>query len=182
MATQTEVIDGYIAGTWTIDVVHSDISFLVRHLGIAKVRGSFGAFEGTIVTGENPLDSTVNAVIKTGSVNTNNEGRDEHVRSGDFLDSEKFPEMTFSSTAIRAKSAEVFEVDGDLGLHGVTTNVTLTLELNGFGVGFDGNPVAGFSASTEISRGDYGITGGPAGAAIGDKIKIALEIEAVKAA
>jgi len=182
MTTQTEVIDGYVAGTWTIDAVHSDVSFLVRHLGISKVRGSFATFEGTIVTAENPLESTVNAVIKTASVTTQNEGRDAHVRNPDFLDVEKYPELTFSSTSIRAKSAEVFEVDGELSLHGVTKTVTLFLELNGFGTGFDGNAVAGFSAATEISRGDFGITGGAAGAAVGDKIKIALEIEAGKTA
>ena len=182
MTTQTEVIDGYVAGTWTIDAVHSDVSFLVRHLGISKVRGSFATFEGTIVTAENPLESKVNAVIKTASVTTQNEGRDAHVRNPDFLDVEKYPELTFSSTSIRAKSAEVFEVDGELSLHGVTKTVTLFLELNGFGTGFDGNAVAGFSAATEISRGDFGITGGAAGAAVGDKIKIALEIEAGKTA
>lgn len=182
MTTQTEVIDGYVAATWTIDTVHSDVSFFVRHLGVSKVRGNFAAFGGTIVTAENPLESTVNAVIKTDSVNTNNETRDVHVRGGDFLDSENHPEMTFASSAIRAKSAEVFEVDGELTLRGVTKPVTLALELNGFGTGFDGNPVAGFSAATEISRSEFGVTGGAAGAAVGDKIKIALEIEASKSA
>jgi polyisoprenoid-binding protein YceI len=103
------------------------------------------------------------------------------VRSADFLDVEQFPELTFASSSIRAKSSEVFEVDGNLTLHGVTKTVTLALELNGFGTGFDGNAVAGFSAATEISRGDFGVTGGAAGAAVGDKIRIALEIEAAKA-
>jgi polyisoprenoid-binding protein YceI len=180
MSTQTEVIDGYVAGTWKIDTVHSDVSFYVRHLGVSKVRGHFAAFEGTVVTAENPLESKVNAVIRTDSVSTNNEGRDTHVRSADFLDVEQFPELTFSSTTIRPKSAEVFEVDGDLTLHGVTKTVTLTLELNGFGASFDGTAVAGFSAATEISRGEFGVTGGAAGAAVSDKIRIALEIEAAK--
>ncbi|WP_329178057.1 MULTISPECIES: YceI family protein [unclassified Streptomyces] len=178
MSSQTPVIDGYVAGTWTIDTVHSDVSFYVRHLGVSKVRGSFATFEGSIVTGEDPLESSVNAVIKTASVSTNNETRDGHVRSADFLDVENFPELTFSSTAVRSQSAELFEIDGELTLHGVTKTVTLKLELNGFGKGFDGNAVAGFSAATEISRGDFGVTGGAAGAAVSDKIKIALEIEA----
>lgn len=178
MSSQTAVIDGYVAGTWTIDTVHSDVSFYVRHLGVSKVRGHFAAFEGTIVTAEDPVDSSVNAVIKTASVSTNNETRDGHVRSADFLDVESFPEMTFTSTAIRPQTSELFEVDGQLTLHGVTKPVTLQLELNGFGKGFDGNAVAGFSAATEISRGDFGVTGGAAGAAVSDKIKIALEIEA----
>lgn len=181
MTTQTDVIPGYVAGTWTIDSVHSDISFYVRHLGVSKVRGHFGEFEGTIVTAENPLESSVTAVIRTASVDTGNESRDAHVRNEDFLDVETYPEMTFTSTAIRAESPAVFQVDGELTLHGVTKPVTLELELNGFGTGFDGNPLAGFSAATEISRGDFGVTGGAAGAAVGDKIRIALEIEAAAA-
>jgi polyisoprenoid-binding protein YceI len=180
MTTQTEVIDGYVAGTWTIDAVHSDVSFYVRHLGVSKVRGHFATFEGTIVTAEDPLESTVNAVINTPSVSTNNEARDAHVRSADFLDTEQFPELTFTSTAIRAKSSEVFDVDGQLTLRGVTKTVTLALELNGFGKNFEGTPVAGFSAATELSRTEFGVTGGAAGAAVGDKIRIALEIEATQ--
>ncbi len=182
MSTTTEVIDGYVTGTWTIDAVHSDVSFYVRHLGISKVRGHFAEFEGTIVTAADPLESTVNAVIKTASVNTKNDMRDDHVRGADFLDVEQFPELTFSSTAVRAKTSELFEVDGELTLHGVTKTVTLELELNGFGKGFEGNPVAGFSAATEISRTEFGVTGGAAGAAVSDKIRIALEIEATQAA
>lgn len=180
MASTTEVIDGYVAGKWTIDAVHSDVSFFVRHLGVSKVRGHFATFEGTIVTAEDPLESTVSAVIKTGSVSTNNESRDTHIRSEDFLDSEKFPELTFTSTGIRAESASLFQVDGELTLHGVTKTVTLELELNGFGTHFQGHPIAGFSASTEISRTEFGVTGGAAGAAVGDKIRIALEIEAAQ--
>lgn len=176
----TDVIPGYVAGTWKIDTVHSDVSFFVRHLGVSKVRGHFAAFEGTIVTAENPLESSVNAVIQTTSVSTNNEARDTHVRSADFLDIENFPELTFTSTAVRPETSEVFQVDGELTLRGVTKPVTLKLELNGFGKGFDGNAVAGFSAATEISRSDFGVTGGPAGAAVGDKIRIALEVEAAQ--
>lgn len=182
MSTTTEVIDGYVTGSWTIDAVHSDVSFYVRHLGVSKVRGHFADFEGTIVTAEDPLESSVTAVIKTASVSTRNDMRDDHVRGADFLDVEQFPEMTFTSTAVRAKSAELFEVDGELALHGVTRTVTLDLELNGFGQGFEGNPVAGFSVTTEISRGDFGVTGGAAGAVVSDKIKIALEIEAAQPA
>ena len=181
MTTQTDVIDGYVAGTWTIDTVHSDVSFYVRHLGISKVRGHFTEFTGTVVTAENPLESTVNAVIRTGSVSTDNEARDAHVRSADFLDVDSFPEMTFTSGAVRAKSSEVFELDGELTLRGVTKTVTLQLELNGFGTHYEGHPIAGFSAATEISRTEFGVTGGAAGAAVGDKIRIALEIEATQA-
>ncbi|GAA0211701.1 YceI family protein [Saccharothrix mutabilis subsp. mutabilis] len=178
MTTQTVQIPGYIAGTWAIDPVHSDVSFVVRHLGISKVRGHFDTFEGQIVTAENPLESTVTAKIETASINTKNEARDAHVRNEDFLDVEKHPELTFTSTGVRA-NGEGFIVDGELTLRGVTKTVELELELNGFGDGFEGAKVAGFSASTEISRKDFGVTGGAAGAAVGDKITILLEIEAV---
>ncbi|MEU7530012.1 YceI family protein [Saccharothrix sp. NPDC042600] len=178
MTTQTVQIPGYIAGTWAIDPVHSDVSFVVRHLGISKVRGHFDTFEGQIVTAENPLESTVTAKIETASINTKNEARDAHVRNEDFLDVEKYPELTFTSTGVRA-NGEGFIVDGELTLRGVTKTVELELELNGFGDGFEGAKVAGFSASTEISRKDFGVTGGAAGAAVGDKITILLEIEAV---
>lgn len=181
MSTQTAVIDGYVAGTWTIDAVHSDVSFYVRHLGVSKVRGQFATFEGTIVTAEDPLESTVTTVIKTASVNTNNETRDAHVRSADFLDSDTYPEITFRSTSIKAESAAVFQIEGDLTLRGVTKPVTLELELNGFGTHYEGHAIAGFSAATEISRTAFGVTGGAAGAAVGDKIRISLEIEATQA-
>ncbi|MBW4717727.1 YceI family protein [Saccharothrix obliqua] len=176
--TQAVQIPGYIAGTWAIDPVHSDVSFVVRHLGVSKVRGHFDAFEGTIVTAENPLESTVNAKIETASINTKNGQRDAHVKNEDFLDVEKHPELTFSSTGVRAHG-EGFLVDGDLTLRGVTKSVTLELEINGFGEGMGGSTVAGFSASTDISRKDFGVTGGAAGAAVGDKITILLEIEAL---
>ncbi|RKT55876.1 YceI family protein [Saccharothrix australiensis] len=178
MTTQTEQIPGYLAGTWAIDPVHSDVSFVVRHLGVSKVRGHFDTFEGTIVTAENPLESTVTAKIATASINTKNAQRDAHVKNEDFLDVENHPELTFTSTGVRAHG-EGYLVDGQLTLRGVTKPVTLELELNGFGDGMaEGSKVAGFSASTEISRKDFGVTGGPAGAAVGDKITILLEIEA----
>ncbi|GAA3855114.1 YceI family protein [Saccharothrix violaceirubra] len=177
MSTLTDQIPGYIAGTWVIDPVHSDVSFVVRHLGVSKVRGHFSAFEGTIVTGADPLTSTVTATIETASVDTRNGQRDAHVRGDDFLDADNHPELTFVSTGVRAVDGG-FLVDGDLTLRGVTKTVTLELEPNGFGDGMQGGKVAGFSASTEINRRDFGVTGGPAGAVVGDKITILLEIEA----
>lgn len=180
MSTSTQVnVPGYVAGTWVIDTVHSDVSFQVRHFGVAKVRGSFDDFEGTIVTAENPLDSSVNAVVKTASVSTRNEDRDEHLRQDDFLNVEQYPTMTFTSTGVRV-DGDSFLVDGDLTIRAVTKQVTLNLELNGIGVGFNGKPLVGFSAYTEISRNEFGVTGGPMAAVVGDKVKIILEIEAHK--
>ncbi|MFE3316199.1 YceI family protein, partial [Embleya sp. NPDC059213] len=128
MTTSVETIPGYVAGAWTIDQVHSDVSFSVRHLGVAKVRGRFDDFAGSIVTAENPLESSVTATIETASVNSNNKMRDDHIRNEDFLDTDTFPQLTFVSTGIRAESSVVYLVDGDLTLRGVTKQVTLELE------------------------------------------------------
>jgi len=178
MTTPTATIPGYIAGTWDIDPVHSDVSFIVRHLGVSKVRGRFDTFSGSIVTAENPLESAVTATIDATSVSTRNEQRDGHVRSEDFLHTDEHPELTFKSTGVRFEDGETFVLDGELTVRGVTKTVPLVLEVNGFGDGMQGGKVAGFSATTEISRKEFGVTGGPAGGVVGDKIQIHLEIEA----
>jgi polyisoprenoid-binding protein YceI len=176
MSTPTINIPGYVTGTWTIDPIHSDVSFIVRHLGVSKVRGQFNDFTGEIVTAENPLDSQVNATITAASFHTRQEQRDNHVKSEDFLHVEEYPELTFTSTGVR-HDGENFLLDGDLTVRGVTKPVTLNLEINGFGEG-PGGPVVGISASTDISRKDFGVHGGGAGAMVSDKIQILLEIEA----
>jgi polyisoprenoid-binding protein YceI len=176
MSKQVE-IPGYVSNTWVIDTAHSDVSFQVRKLGFINVRGRFDDFEGTIVTAENPLDSTVNAYIKTASVTTKNKTRDTYVRNDDFLKVEEYPAITFTSTRVRP-DGDNFLVDGDLTIRGITKQVTLSLKRNGFSV--DGGPLAGFSAYTEISRSEFGVTCGVAGAVISDKVKITLEIKAQK--
>ncbi|MFC0107260.1 YceI family protein [Kibdelosporangium aridum] len=177
MSTPTINIPGYKTGTWAIDPIHSDVSFIVRHLGVSKVRGQFNTFSGEIVTAENPLQSTVTATIDAGSFHTRQEQRDNHVKSEDFLHVDDHPEIKFVSTGVR-QDGEDFLVDGDLTIRGVTKPVTLELEINGFGQGPDGSPLLGISATTEISRKDFGVHGGAAGAMVGDKIQIALEVEA----
>lgn len=177
MSTPTINIPGYKTGTWAIDPIHSDVSFIVRHLGVSKVRGQFNTFSGEIVTAENPLQSTVTATIDAGSFHTRQEQRDNHVKSEDFLHVDDHPEIKFVSTGVR-QNGEDFLVDGDLTIRGVTKPVTLELEINGFGQGPDGSPLLGISATTEISRKDFGVHGGAAGAMVGDKIQIALEVEA----
>ncbi|TCO49807.1 YceI family protein [Actinocrispum wychmicini] len=177
MSTPTVTIPGYLTGTWTIDPIHSDVSFIVRHLGVSKVRGQFNTFTGEIVTAEDPLDSKVSATIEAASFHTRQEQRDNHVKSPDFLHVEEYPELNFTSTGVR-HDGENFLLDGDLTVRGVTKAVTLNLEINGFGEGPDGSPVLGISASTEISRKDFGVHGGAAGAMVSDKIQILLEVEA----
>jgi polyisoprenoid-binding protein YceI len=177
-ASTTTEIPGYTAGTWTIDGVHSDATFTVRHLGVSKVRGRFGRLEGRIVTGGSIFDSSVTATIDAASVDTNNADRDVHIRKADFLDVEQFPTLTFTSTGVRADGDD-FLIDGDLTLRGVTKPVTLNAELGGFGPGMtEGATVLGVSAVTEINRTDFGVGSGVPGAVVSEKIKIELNIEA----
>ena len=178
----TTTIPGYIAGTWTLDPVHTDISFTVRHLMVSKVRGNFTRFAGEIVTAENPLDSTVNATIELDSIVTGDENRDTHLRSVDFFDTANHQTMTYRSTGVRP-DGDGFVVDGELTLHGVTKSVPLRLELNGFLANSPMGTRAGFSASGELSRKDFGIEfnmpldGG--GVVVSDKVSLNLEIEAI---
>ena len=175
-------IPGYVAGAWNIDPIHSDVSFTVRHMMVSKVRGRFATFQGQINTAANFLESSVNASVDLASIGTNNEQRDAHIRSADFFEVEKYPTMTFNSTSVRA-DGEGYLLAGDLSLHGVTRAVEFALEFNGFTKDPYGGTRAGFSAHTQINRRDYGVNinmpmdGG--GAVVGDKIDIALEVEAV---
>lgn len=171
-------------GTWAIDPTHSSIGFTVRHLMVSKVRGSFETFSGAIVVAEDGTPS-VTAEIAVDSLNTGNAQRDEHVKSADFFDVEKYPTATFVSTGVRAEG-DGYVVDGDFTLKGITKNVALALEFNGVNPGMGHGQVAGFEASVVLNRKDFGIdidmpleTGG---AVIGDKVTITLEIEALKQA
>ncbi|ASR36961.1 hypothetical protein BAY61_20455 [Prauserella marina] len=181
MSTATTEIPGYIPGTWTIDPVHSDVTFVVRHLGVSKVRGRFSEFGGEIVTGDAVTDSSVTATIQAASIDTDNEQRDGHVKSAEFLDVENQPTLTFHSKAIRPQGdGENFEIDGELTLHGVTKQVTLKAELGGFGDGMtEGSKVLGISASTDVSRSEFGVGTTFPTAVVADKIRIELDIEAV---
>jgi polyisoprenoid-binding protein YceI len=177
-------VPGYVAGTWSIDPVHTDVSFTVRHMMVSKVRGKFHGVTGSIVLAEDPLESSVTVDIDLGSIDTGEQQRDAHIRSADFFEVETFPTMSFRSTGVRAAGDDVV-VTGDLTLHGVTRSIDLDVEVNGFTKDPYGGTRCGFSASTELNRKDYGITidlpmdGG--GAVVGDKIKVLLEVEAVLA-
>jgi polyisoprenoid-binding protein YceI len=177
-------IPGYVAGTWAIDPVHSEVSFTVRHMMVSKVRGRFDKFEGTIVTAEDPLASTVTASVELDSINTGQEQRDAHIRSADFFEVEKYPTMTFTSTALKA-GEEGYILEGDLTLKGVTKTVAFNLEVNGIGPDAYGGTRIGFSAETQIHRSDFGVNfngpipGVPGGVAVSENVTINLEIEGV---
>lgn len=175
-------LPGLVAGTWAIDPTHSDVSFTVRHLMLSKVRGQFTSFAGSLEIAGDVVDSSVTATIDLDSIDTRDSGRDAHIRSADFFDVEQHPKMTFASTAIRP-AGDDYVVEGVLSLHGVSKPVELALEFHGAGSDPWGGTRAGFSATTEINRRDFGIDitlpldGG--GVVVGDKIKVALEIEAI---
>ena len=182
-STTASTIPGYLAGTWTIDPVHSEVGFSVRHMMVSKVRGRFDTFSGEIVTGEDPLNSSVTAEIDLASINTGNEQRDAHIRSADFFETDKHVKMTYHSTGVRAEG-DGFVLDGDLTLKDITRKVPLHLELNGFGPDPYGGTRAGFTATAEINRSDFDVKFGLAeggGTVVSDKVTILLEIEAVLA-
>ncbi|MCL2731559.1 MAG: YceI family protein [Actinomycetia bacterium] len=178
-------IPGYIAGEWDVDAVHSEVSFTVKHMMVSKVRGRFDKFEGTIVTGEKPEQSSVTASIDANSINTNNEQRDGHIRSADFFEVDKHPTWKFASSAVRDVTAEGFKLDGSLTVKGVSKPVTFDVELNGIGPDAYGGTRIGFSAEAVINRGDFGvdfngpIPGAANGVILGDKVTVNLEIEGV---
>ncbi len=179
----TAQLPGYVTGTWAIDPVHSEVSFSIRHLMLSKVRGRFSRFEGQLVTGDNPLDSRVEATVDLTSIDTNNPDRDAHIRSADFFDVEQYPTMTYRSTGVRAYG-DGFIVDGELSLHGVTRPVPLALEVDGFlPTSPFGDTRVGFTASTDINRSDFGVKFNMVldngGLGLGEKVHVTLDIEAI---
>ena len=172
------------AGTWKFDPVHSEVEFTARHMMVSKVRGRFDRFDGTITIAEDQLDSSVEVSIDAASINSHDPQRDGHLRSPDFLDVEQFPTIAFRSRRVRVADSG-FIVEGDLTIHGQSRPVDLALEFNGVSPDPYGGIRAGFSASTEISRKAFGLEWNVAleagGFLVGDKVKIAIEVEAIKA-
>ena len=172
------------AGTWAIDPVHSSINFWVRHLMVSKVRGKFDNFSGAIVIAEDGTPS-VHAEIAVDSVNTGNDQRDAHLKSADFLDVETYPVATFTSSAVEP-NGDNYVLRGELTLKGVTRPVALDLDFYGGNPGMGHGEVAGFEASIVLNRKDFGIDVDlpleAGGVVVGDKVTIAIEVEAVKQA
>jgi polyisoprenoid-binding protein YceI len=146
-------------GTYTVDPAHSSIGFVVRHLVASKVRGSFTAFEGSIVIGATAEASSVTATVQAASVITNHEQRDEHLRSEDFLGASVHPELTLRSTRVTPRSDGHFDLVADLTIHGVTKEVTFDLEFLGSGPGLAPNStIVGFEATASIDRRDFDVS------------------------
>ncbi|WP_100813802.1 YceI family protein [Microbacterium lacus] len=171
---------GYKAGTWTLDPSHSEVQFSVRHMMISKVRGTFGVKSATLTAPENPLEATVEATVDVASVDTKDEGRDNHLRSADFFDTETYPTMEFRSTGVRIENGD-FLVDGDLTIKGITKPVTFDFDFGGFGTDPWGNYKAGATAKTVINREDFGLTWNAAletgGVLVGKDVTIELDLQ-----
>jgi len=177
-------IPGFIAGTWAIDPNHSEVSFTVGHLVVSKVRGRFDAYNGTIVTDEALGHSSVDVTIDAASVNTHMPVRDKQVRSADFLDVEHFPNITFTSSAVRNEQGHYF-VDGDLTIRGTSRPVTLDVTVNGFSPDTFGATRSSFSAITKIDRTDFGVSfnapipGRDNAMLLSNEVVLTLDVEAV---
>ncbi|MFO7168691.1 MAG: YceI family protein [Chloroflexota bacterium] len=172
---------------WQIDASHSQINFVVRHMMISKVRGSFERFEGTVEADENnPTAATVDVKIDAASINTKDAKRDEHLRSADFLDVANHPHITFKSTRLEQLDETHGKLHGDLTIRGVTRPVVLDVEYQGQARSPWGTVSAGFSATTKINRKDWGLTWNVAletgGVLVGDEVTVEIELELVKQA
>lgn len=173
--------------TWNIDPVHTTVEFKVRHMMITNVKGQFTGVTGVLTLDEQDVtESHVEASIDAASINTREADRDNHLKSADFLDVEKFPTLTFSSSRVIRKGDGELEVDGDLTIHGVTRKVVFAVE-GPTAPGKDpwGNIRIGWTATTKIKRGDFGLTWNAAletgGILVGDDVTITFDVEAVKA-
>ena len=172
---------------WEIDSSHSSVHFSVRHLVIAKVRGSFARWSGTVQAPDGDFSkATVDVVIDASSIDTGVAQRDDHLKSADFFDVAQYPELRFTAKSVRPRSAGHLDVTGDLTIKGVTKEVVLSVEHHGEAKDPWGNVRAAFTAKTSIDRKEFGLTWNQVletgGVMVGDKVDIEIEIEAVKQA
>ena len=184
------IVDGAevpAAGAYALDASHSQVGFAVRHLMVSKTRGRFSDFAGTIQIGENPLESSVEVTIQAASIDTRDEQRDGHLRSGDFFDAEAYPTLSYASRSVRPAGKDgQYVVEGDLTIKGVTQPVPLELTFEGGATDPWGGVRVGFSAKAELDREAFGLSWNQAletgGVLVGKKVTIEIEAEAVKQA
>ena len=185
MSTTTTTLQ-QTTGTWTIDPSHTRVGFSAKHAMVATVRGQFNEFDGALTPGRLGTRAVVGRADHqgAGSISTGSDDRDNHLRSGDFLDIETYPELTFRSTGVRYEGGDDFVMTGDLTIRGTTRPVELAVELEGLASDPFGNERIGFSGETTISRKDFGLTWNVAleagGVLVSDKVKITLDVSAIK--
>jgi polyisoprenoid-binding protein YceI len=173
-----------MAGTWAVDPSRSEAGFTIRHAGAAKARGKIAITEASITIGGGVWDSAVTATLDTASIDTKEADRDEYVRGNELLDVVNFPVLTFASTSVTGSGSKGV-VTGELTIKGVTRTVSLATKFNGTSIDASGNLRGSFAASTELSRKDFSLSIGAkeaGGLLLGDKIKVSLDLEAVKQA
>lgn len=166
--------------TYKVDADHSGVNFTIRHF-VSNVPGLFKDYEGTIVYDkDNPAGSKVEFTVQAASIDTGNADRDKHLRSADFFDVEKFPTLTFTSTAVKAQDKDTLEVTGDLTMHGVTKQVTIPVDFLGTAKTPNGEK-AGFETTFTLNRKDYGIIWNrvmDTGPVLGEDVKVTISVEA----
>jgi polyisoprenoid-binding protein YceI len=170
-------------GTYVVDPTHTRVGFVARHLMVTKVRGHFAEVEGSIVVAENPADTTAEATMVATSITTGNDDRDAHLRSGDFLLTEDFPNVVFRTLGITGQDGDVFHVRGELSIRGVTREIPLTVEIDGVTTDPWGGTRLAVTARGEIDREDFGLTWNVAleggGVLVGKKVQLEVEAQAV---
>jgi polyisoprenoid-binding protein YceI len=170
-------------GDWVFDTAHTNLMFIARYAMLTKVRGHFNSFEGTIHVGERPEDSSVELTIDASSITTDNDMRDNHLRSGDFLDLENHPTIKFRSTKVEVLGEDRLRVTGDLTVRGVTKEVVLDTEYAGMAKDGYGRTRVAFSARTEIERDQFGVSWNMAleagGVLVGKRVQLELEVQAL---
>lgn len=188
MSTQTvqalDILEAPSAGDWKLDLSHTRIGFSAKHLMVSRVRGSFERFEGVIHVGSDPFDSSVDVSIETNSIVTGDRKRDEHLASGDFLESETYPAMKFTTTKVEETALPKFKLYGDLTIKDVTRPVVLDAEYMGKTLDPWGGERVGFTARGEIDREEFGMTWNvlieSGGVLVGRKVEIELDVQGVR--
>ena len=184
-ATATLTRTALPTGTWNVDTAHSKIGFAVKHMGIATVRGEFNEFEGVLELGEDLSEARAYGTVQVASVDTNQPQRDDHLRSADFFDAENHPELRFESTEIEQVDDDLYRITGDLTVHGVTNEIELEAEYLGTEIGSQGEERIGLEVTGRLSRSDYEMRFnaalGSGNAVVSDRVKLALDVAAVKA-
>ncbi len=183
MTTTTVPIE--VTGDYRLDPAHSRIGFVARHAMVTKVRGSFKDVAGTgHFDAEDPANSSVTLVIQAASIDTGNADRDAHLRSNEFFDMERFPEIRFESRSVEAAGPGTYRVRGDLAIKGTTKEVTFDLEYTGAAVDPFGNHRIGFEGTTTINRKDWGVSWNApleaGGVLVSEKITLEFDVSAVR--
>jgi len=176
-----------LTGTYKLDPAHTRLGFVARHAMVTKVRGSFNEFDGTIfIDGDDSTRSRASVVIEAASIDTRSADRDGHLRSNDFFAMERYPQITFESTAIEPVDDATYRVTGDLTIKDTTRPITIDFDFTGSATDPFGNERVGFEGSVTINRKDWGVTWNApleaGGVLVGDKVVLEFEISAIRAA